>query len=67
MNNEINLHRLRLIIRGALDYINRDGGDISEILISQGKANLNTTMNTLETALLWLRHMVEDALAEQEK
>ena len=67
MNKEINLHRLRLVIRGALDYINRDGGDINEALTAQGKVHLNTTMETIETALLWLRRMVEDALSEEEK
>ena len=67
MNKEINLYRLRLVIRGALDYINRDGGDISEALTAQGKVHLNTTMETIETALLWLRRMVEDALTEEEK
>ena len=25
MDKEINLHRLRLVIRGALDYLNREG------------------------------------------
>ena len=67
MNKEINLHRLRLVIRGALDYLNRDGGDINEALTAQGKVKLTLTIDTLETALLWLRRMVEDALSEEEK
>ena len=67
MNNEINLHRMRLVIRGALDYLNRDGGDINEALTAQGKVKLNLTMETIETALLWLRRMVEDALSSEEK
>ncbi|MBR4405042.1 MAG: hypothetical protein IKT30_01550 [Bacteroidaceae bacterium] len=67
MNNEINLHRMRLVIRGALDYLNRDGGDINEALTAQGKVKLNLTMETIETALLWLRRMVEDALSTEEK
>ena len=67
MNKEIDLHRLRLVIRGALDYLNRDGGDITEALTAQGKVILNTTMETFETALLWLRRMVEDALSGEEK
>ena len=67
MNKEINLHRLRLVIRGALDYLNRDGGDINEALPAQGKVTLNLTMETIETALLWMRRMVEDALNDEEK
>ena len=67
MKKEIDLHRLRLVIRGALDYLNRDGGDINEALTAQGKVKLNLTMETIETALLWLRRMVEDALSTEEK
>ena len=67
MKNEIDLHRLRLVIRGSLDYLNRDGGDINEALTAQGKVKLNLTMETIETALLWLRRMVEDALSAEEK
>ena len=67
MKNEIDLHRLRLVIRGALDYLNRDGGDINEALTAQGKVKLNLTMETIETALLWMRRMVEDALNDEEK
>ena len=67
MDKEINLHRLRLVIRGALDYLNRDAGDINEALTAQGKVKLTLTIDTLETALLWLRRMVEDALSEEEK
>ena len=67
MNKEINLHRLRLVIRVALDYLNRDGGDINEALTAQGKVKLNMTMETIETALLWMRRMVEDALNGEEK
>ena len=67
MDNELNLHRLRLIIRGALDYLNRDGSDINEALTAQGKGKLNTTMETIETALLWMRRMVEDALDPKEQ
>ena len=67
MDMEINLHRLRLGIRGALDYLNRDGGDINEALTAQGKVKLNLTMETIETALLWMRRMVEDALNDEEK
>ena len=67
MDNELNLHRLRLIIRGALDYLNRDGSDINEALTAQGKGKLNTTLETIETALLWMRRMVEDALDPREQ
>ena len=58
---------MRLVIRGALDYLNRDGGDINEALTAQGKVKLTITIDTLETALLWLRRMVEDALSDEEK
>ena len=67
MNKEIDLYRLRLVIRGALDFINRDAGDINEALTAPGKVKLTLTIDTLETALLWLRRMVEDALSEEEK
>lgn len=60
MKKAIDLYRLWLIIRGALDYLNRDAGDINEVLTAQEKLHLVATMDTLETALLWLRHMVED-------
>ena len=48
MKKEIDLHRLRLVIRGAPDYLNRDAGDINEALTSQGKVHLVATMDTLE-------------------
>ena len=67
MNKEIDLYRLRLVIRGALDFINRDAGDINEALTAQGKVKLTLTIDTLETALLWLRRMVEDAFSDEEK
>ena len=67
MDNELNPYRMRLIIRGALDYLNRDGGDINETLTAQGKVKLITTMETIETALLWLRRMIEDSLEAQEE
>ena len=67
MDKEINLYRLRLVIRGALDYLDRDAGLINEALTAQGKVKLILTMETIETALLWLRRMVEDALSEEEK
>ena len=67
MNKEIDLYRLRLVIRGALDFINRDAGDINEGLTAQGKVKLTVTIDTLETALLWLRRMVEDSLSTEEK
>ena len=67
MNKEIDLYRLRLVIRGALEFINRDAGDINEALTAQGKVKLTITIDTLETALLWLRRMVEDALNDEEK
>ena len=67
MDNELNLYRMRLVIRGALDYLDRDSGNINEALTAQGKVKLIMTMETIETALLWIRRMVEDALAEEEK
>ena len=67
MNKEIDLYRLRLVIRGALEFINRDAGDINEALTAQGKVKLTVTMESIETALLWLRRMVEDALNDEEK
>ena len=66
MNNELNLYRMRLVIRGALDYLTHDSADINEALTAQGKVNLIITMETIETALLWMRRMVEDALINEE-
>ena len=67
MNNELNLYRMRLVIRGALDYFDRDSANINEALTAQGKVKLIITMETIETALLWMRRMVEDALNGEEK
>ena len=67
MNKELNLYRMRLVIRGALDYLTHDSADINEALTAQGKVNLTLTMETLETALLWMRRMVEDALDPREQ
>ena len=67
MDREIDILRLRLIIRGALDCLKRDSIAINEALTAQGKVKLTLTIDTLETALLWLRRMVEDALSEEEK
>ena len=67
MDNELNLYRMRLVIRGALDYLTHDSADINEALTAQGKVNLTITMETLETALLWMRRMVEDALDPREQ
>ena len=67
MNNELDILRLRLVIHGAVDCLKKDSIAINEALTAQGKANLNTTLETIETALLWLRRMVEDALSAEEK
>ena len=67
MDNELDIIQLRLVIRGAVDCLKKDSIAINEALTAQGKANLNTTLETIETALLWLRRMVEDALSTQEK
>ena len=67
MNNDLNLYRMRLVIRGALDYFDRDSANINEALTAQGKVKLIITMETIETALLWMRRMVEDALNGEEK
>ena len=32
MDNELNLYRMRIVIRGALDYLDRDSGNINEAL-----------------------------------
>ena len=67
MNKELNLYRIRLVIRGALDCFDRDSGNINEVLTAQGKAKLIITMETVETVLIWIRRMVEDALNDEEK
>ena len=67
MDKEFDILRLRLIIRGALDCFKHDSIAINEALTAQGKANLNTTIESVETALFWIRRMVEDALGETEK
>ena len=67
MGNDLNLYRMRLVIQGALDYLDRDSGSINEALTAQGKVKLIITIETIETALLWLRRMIEDALNNEEK
>lgn len=67
MEKELDLFRMRLVIRGALDCLHRDSMAINEVLTAQGKVKLNMTMESVETALLWLRRMVEDALDTEEK
>ena len=67
MDKEFDILRFRLIIRGALDCFKHDSIAINEALTAQGKANLNTTIESIETALLWIRRMIEDALGETEK
>ena len=67
MDKELNLYRMRLVIRGALDYLDLDSGNINEALTAQGKVKLVMTMETIETALLWMRRMVEDALSNEQK
>ena len=67
MENELDILRLRLVLRGALDCLKKDEIAINDALTAQGKVKLNTTIETVETALLWLRRMVEDALNDEEK
>ena len=67
MNNELNLYRMRLVVRGTLDCFDRDSGNINEALTAQGKVKLIITIETVETALLWIRRMIEDALSNEEK
>ena len=67
MDKEIDILRLRLIIRGALDCLRHDFIAINEALTAQGKVNLNTTVESVETALLWIKRMIENALGEEEK
>ena len=66
MDNELDIIQLRLIVRGALDCLSKDSIAINEALTAQGKAKLNTTMESLETALLWMRRMIEDYLNGEE-
>ena len=67
MDNELDIIQLRLVIRGAVDCLSKDSIAINEALTAQGKVKLNLTMETIETALLWMRRMVEDALNDEEK
>ena len=67
MEKELDLLRLRLVIRGSLDCLHRDSMAINEALTAQGKVKLNLTIESIETALLWMRRMVEDALDTEEK
>ena len=67
MEREIDILRLRLIVRGALDCLRHDSIAINEALTAQGKVNLNTTVESVETALLWIKRMIENALGEEEK
>ena len=51
MKKEIDLHRLRLIIRGALDYLNRDAGDINEVLTAQEKLHMEWFVQRLHISV----------------
>ena len=67
MDNKLDLLQMRVIVRGALDCLNRDEADFNQALASQGKYKLITTVETIQTALYWLRRMIEDCLCEEEK
>ena len=67
MNNEFDIIRLRLILRGALDCLRKDSAEINDALTKQGKVQLTATLETLETALLWMRSMVEASLCDASK
>ena len=67
MKQEIDLHRLRLIIRGAKDFYDHDGVEIKSILEELGHAEYNKMMDSIETALIWLRRIVEDAIDSEAK
>ena len=67
MENELDLLRLRLIIHGAVDCLKKDNIAINDALTTQGKAHLLITLETVETALLWMRRMIDDALMQEEK
>ena len=67
MENELDIIHLRLIIHGAVDCLKKDSIAINEALTVQSKVNLLTTLETVETALLWMRRMIEDAICEEEK
>ena len=67
MDNELDLIQLRLVIRGAVDCLSKDSIAINEALTAQGKVKMTVTIDNLETALLWLRRMVEDAISAEEK
>ena len=63
---DFDLIRLRLVLRGALDCLRKDEIAINEALTAQGKGKLNATIETVETALFWMKRMVEDALHGEE-
>ena len=67
MKQEIDLHRLRLIIRGAKDFYDHDGAEIRVILEDLGQYGYMKTMDSIETALIWLRRLVEDAIDSEAK
>ena len=67
MKQEIDLYRLRLIIRGAKDFYDHNAAEIIEILKEIGHPDHVKTMNSIETAIIWLRRLVEDAIDQQEK
>jgi hypothetical protein len=67
MENELALLRLRLIIHGAKDFYDQDGAEIKSILEELGHAEYNKMMDSLETALIWLRRLVEDAIDSEAK
>ena len=58
MDNNLNLYRMRLVIQGALDYLDRDSGNINEAL----DAREIVKVSVLETAPLSSKEAIEEVM-----
>lgn len=56
---------LRMVVRGALDFLLHDNADMIDILNEHNRPDLIGTINLMETALTWLRKQLDTA-AENE-
>ena len=56
---------IRLVVRGSLELLLHDNADIIEILEAAERPDLIQTVNSFESAFMWLKKQLE--AAENEK
>ena len=58
------LHLMRVVVSGALEFYYHDISDITDFI--GGQKNLVDSLNSIEAALMWLRNHIEAALNDNE-